>query len=279
MNVKDREAFLAWHKEKKDSKYIFDFKYEMAEYCKSDVDILRRCCLKFRSLMIDLPNTENRTQASNKKKKNATVEAVDPFQYITISAVCMAVYKFKFLQKDTLALLTFDGLTTKDQFSKISIAWLDWLMHQSRQTEHPIYIEHAGNIGEKPIGNFKLDGFDKNNQTGSEFLGCFWHWCRECYPDPAQINPKTKIPYGILRQKVDDKETYLKEKHGLRYVAIWECEFYRQMQENEELQKFCKDKDVQERLDPRNAFMGGRTNGISVIYVTAHRCAGGLPTP
>ena len=42
MSVKDREVFLAWHKDKIESGAIFNFKWEMEEYCRSDVDILSK---------------------------------------------------------------------------------------------------------------------------------------------------------------------------------------------------------------------------------------------
>ena len=45
MSVKDCEVFLAWHKGKIESGAIFDFKWEMEEYCRSDVDILRKGCI------------------------------------------------------------------------------------------------------------------------------------------------------------------------------------------------------------------------------------------
>ena len=48
MSLKDREVFLAPHKGKIDSGAIFDFKWEMEEYCRCDVDILRRGCACFR---------------------------------------------------------------------------------------------------------------------------------------------------------------------------------------------------------------------------------------
>lgn len=76
MSTKDRSSFLKWHNEKVNSGAIFNFRKEMEEYCRSDVDILRRSCLQFRQLMIDA--TE-----------------VDPFQYITIASVCMGIFKTK----------------------------------------------------------------------------------------------------------------------------------------------------------------------------------------
>ena len=50
MNPKDKEAFMTWHASKKESNYVFNFKKEIVAYCRSDVDILRRCCLEFREL-------------------------------------------------------------------------------------------------------------------------------------------------------------------------------------------------------------------------------------
>ena len=50
MNPKDTETFMAWHMTKKESNYVFNFQEEIVTYCRSDVDILRRCCLEFREL-------------------------------------------------------------------------------------------------------------------------------------------------------------------------------------------------------------------------------------
>ena len=43
MSSGDRTKFYAWHNELKDSNYIFNFQEEILKYCRSDVDILRRC--------------------------------------------------------------------------------------------------------------------------------------------------------------------------------------------------------------------------------------------
>ena len=50
MSPGDRTEFYAWHNELKDSNYIFNFQEEILKYCRSDVDILQRCCLEFREL-------------------------------------------------------------------------------------------------------------------------------------------------------------------------------------------------------------------------------------
>jgi hypothetical protein len=83
MSTDDRAKFLAWHAEKIKTNAVFNFREEMEAYCWSDVDILRRACLKFRALFLD-----------------ATEKKIDPLQYITIAGVCMAVFKAMFLEED-----------------------------------------------------------------------------------------------------------------------------------------------------------------------------------
>ena len=69
-----RKKFLEWYQEKIDSNYEWNMKKEMREYCISDVDILRRCCMKFREIYLDIAD-------------------IDPFKYTTIASVCMAIFK------------------------------------------------------------------------------------------------------------------------------------------------------------------------------------------
>ena len=50
-----RKDFLKWH-EKQEGE--FDFQKERLDYCRNDVDILRRSMLKFREDIIDLENID-----------------------------------------------------------------------------------------------------------------------------------------------------------------------------------------------------------------------------
>jgi len=43
MNTKERQEFLAWYNQFTNEDFVFDFEQEIEEYCRSDVDILRRC--------------------------------------------------------------------------------------------------------------------------------------------------------------------------------------------------------------------------------------------
>ena len=73
MKPDERSKFLKWYEERVSENYVFDFKNEILEYCRSDVDILRRGIMKLREDFIQLEN-------------------IDPLRYITIASVCMTIY-------------------------------------------------------------------------------------------------------------------------------------------------------------------------------------------
>tara|TARA_R110000823_G_scaffold195755_1_gene327095 strand:- start:3333 stop:7490 length:4158 start_codon:yes stop_codon:yes gene_type:complete len=58
--------------------YVWNQQAELKAYCISDVDILRKCCMAFREIYLEIAN-------------------IDPFTYLTIASVCMAIYKHEFV--------------------------------------------------------------------------------------------------------------------------------------------------------------------------------------
>ena len=80
--------------------YIFDFKTEILEYCRSDVNILSRGMIKLREDFIQLEN-------------------IDPLRYITIAGVCVTIYRSNYMPKKTVAIVP-ESVKT-DNFSKMSI--------------------------------------------------------------------------------------------------------------------------------------------------------------
>ena len=144
MSSDGRNKFLKWYQDRLDEDFVFDFKKELKDYCRSDVDILRRSMLKFRSDFIDIAN-------------------IDPLQYITIASVCMAVYRSKFMPENTIGIIK--DFAKNEVFSKISIKWLNWISDTNN-----IHIQHAMNGGEHTIPNVgKVDGFCKVTNTVYEF--------------------------------------------------------------------------------------------------------------
>ena len=75
------------------------FKQEMYIYCQSDVDILRKGCMKSRQLFLDIAD-------------------IDPFQYITIANVCQAIYRSQFLPQNTIGIA--DEAQVDNVFCKVN---------------------------------------------------------------------------------------------------------------------------------------------------------------
>ena len=152
MKPEERKAFIAWHKEQVESNYVFDFQKEIVKYCRSDVDIMRKCCLLFREMLRD-------------------ETGIDPFgKSLTIASYCHEVYRTKFLKEDTIAVFTHDRqLKTKQ--SNMAVKWLSYVMEKE-----DIHIQHVRNGGEKSVnGKYLLDGYCEETHTAYEFQGCFWH--------------------------------------------------------------------------------------------------------
>ncbi|OOY87330.1 hypothetical protein BOW15_11280, partial [Solemya velum gill symbiont] len=97
MGAKEREAFLDWHGGLQGQ--IFDFRREILEYCRSDVDILRKACLKFRNLLRKATGRYEEVVNAKGTVEQQIVEAIDPFDYITIASVCMGVFRTKFMEE------------------------------------------------------------------------------------------------------------------------------------------------------------------------------------
>ena len=149
MKPDERSKCLKWYEERVSENYVFDFKKEILEYCRSDVDILRRGIMKLREDFIQLEN-------------------IDPLRYITITSVCMTIYRSNYMPKKTIAIVPEYAKT--DNFSKMSIIWLNYM-------SNGFNIKHALNGSEKKltIGNktYKVDGFCEETNTVYEFYGCF----------------------------------------------------------------------------------------------------------
>ena len=91
MTSKEHQEFVRWYGELKHNDFTFDLQKDIVEYCRSDVDILRRCCLEFKQLMEETCN-------------------LDPFKHcITIASTCNRVFRQEFLEEDTIGLIPARG--------------------------------------------------------------------------------------------------------------------------------------------------------------------------
>ena len=158
MKPEAREKFMTWHQEQVNNNYVFDFRHEILKYCRSDGDIMAQCCKLYRGMFMEATDTLN------------DETGIDPFDTATtIAGYCMQVYRTKFLQKDTIALLP-QHQELKRKQSHEALQWLSYTAEKEG-----IRMQHARNGGEKRVGNYYLDGYCEETHTAYEYQGCYWH--------------------------------------------------------------------------------------------------------
>ena len=147
----ERKAFIKWHDEQVANNYVFNFREEIIKYCRSDVDIMRKCCLLYREMF--------------RKETD-----IDPFnKSLTIASYCQEVYRTNFLKKDTIAVFQPDR-QLKIKQSNVAVKWLSYISEKE-----DLCIQHVRNGGEKRFGDYSLDRYCEETHTAYEFQGCFWH--------------------------------------------------------------------------------------------------------
>ena len=132
-------------------------------------------------------------------------------------------------------------------------------------------IRHARNGGEHVIlqgaKTYYVDGYDETTKTVYEFNGCFWHGCPKCFPD------RDKTRHKMHDQTMRDvyEATILKQDalfaEGYSVIVMWECEWTQLKQEDESVRRLVQSFGLAPRLQPRDAFFGGRTNAIKLYHV------------
>jgi hypothetical protein len=146
MKSEKRLEFITWY----EKQHYFDYQADLLKYCISDVDILQRCCGKFRELF--LQHTGN----------------IEPFtQSVTIASACNTVYRTLFLKDGEIAIIPTQGYHT-DKQSVIALCWLDWI-----DQNHQLGMRHAFNGGEVTVNGVKVDGFDASGRV-YQFHGEFF---------------------------------------------------------------------------------------------------------
>ena len=244
MSTKERQEFLAWYEELKSTNYVFDFEKEIEEYCRSDVDILRRCCFEFKKLMEESCN-------------------LDPFKHcVTIACACNRVFRQEFLEEETIGLIPAQGYQPARKYSLMALQWLAWVHHQTGDR-----ILHALNGGEQKIDGNYVDGYNPSKRIIYEFHGCVWHGCSKCYL-PDTLNPVNETSMrDLLEGTVRKIERF--RKLGYTVQVLWECEFHQQLATNPEMKDFVRNLNLDTPLEPRHGFFGGRTNAVSLYREVA----------
>ena len=240
MSEEGRSHFIFWYNDKVQRGEVFNFQKEMELNCRSDVDILRRCCGEFRRVFIEHGG-------------------ICPFlEAITIADTCNKVWRGKYLPENEIAIISSKDLSRR-RFSMKAIRWI-----QSLANEKGINFQHAKNGGEVHIGNYRVDGFLRESKTVSEFFGDLYHGCPVCYTDRNQINPFNGMTISELYERTFKRFGEI-IKMGYNVEYIWEHEFGAKMKKDKEyknviesLYLYCNP------IDPREALSGGRCNAIKI---------------
>ncbi|KAJ8029050.1 putative DNA polymerase [Holothuria leucospilota] len=196
MKTEKRAEFFKWYEEEKKKDYLFDLQKELLMYCISDVDILRRCCLLFRSIFMSITvrpkNYINDDDSEQEGCRPTKDQGVDPFRncitIITIASACNLVFRRIFKA-------TFYSYFTNQKQKNYSHAALEWLHYESRKRGK--YITHAQNEGEEKIGPYRVDGFAQEGKIIFAYQGCFWHGCLKFYYEDT-IHTVNQKPKGLM---------------------------------------------------------------------------------
>lgn len=284
----DREAFCEWYESKRGC--LFDFESELLSYCRNDVRILAESCLKFRVDFMSVTGgidpfcyttMASATMAVYKRNfleeeyevvlKSERESAERECREVRSERCWMTGIEVKshreFVSKNFLrskiALVPSSGYMCRDNYSRISMSWLLWL-EKTREKELQHALSASGEY-HLPGTNYRVDGYCATTNTVYEFYGCLYHGCSKCYKDENMTVPKTQETRHVLYTKTKRRESVIRNL-GYNLVTVWEHEFRQSIQESADLRNFILNLDIEEHIDLRESFFGGRTNACRLYY-------------
>ena len=248
-SITKHEEFEQFYAENKDNWY--NNKRELEEYCLSDVKILEEGCLKFREIVMKQTG------------------GVDPFRVaITIASLCNYIYRRNYMPKNSIGIIPDNGYNPNLLASKKCERWLQYISQKEN-----INIQRKSNGGEKKVLNYYLDGYCLENKKIYEFNGDFFHGCNliDCSRkiNPITWNPMKNCTMKYLNYLTNKKAERIKQVlPEFEMVTLWECEYDRMCEEDENFKYFISNNKIKEPLIPRAALKGGRVNAFKLY----HKC-------
>ena len=288
-----REEFLQWHEKQTG---VFDMQDQIHRYCVADVTILREACIKFRNLMLSITRDDShpgldvfscttiasvcmklfRTKFLEQQYMIETPSDGDSTirlnNHVTEKGGVITTDTGVVIDKSTILSrknIVSDigrsppgGYASLHGFSKVALEWLSWV-----SKEQNIIISHALNTpsGEVRIGCYKVDGFHQGTpSTVYEFNGCRFHGC-SCVKDRDLRHPYNAKNMNQLLAMTAKKEAYLRDI-GYKVVSMWECQWRSKVSRNASIKQHLETVVIRERLQPRDAFFGGRTAPFKLYH-------------
>ena len=99
-------------------------------------------------------------------------------------------------------------------------------------------------MGEKQVGNYRLDGFHEEMNPAYEVHGCLWHGCIKCVSRDTVNTVNGKTMYELYEATLE-KTRYLKSLN-FNVIEIWECQIKQQLESNAEMRAYFENFSVVE---------------------------------
>ena len=218
-------------------------------------------------------------------KRDGIMYAVIDGEEVNASTLSVASSEFV---KSPIVIIPPDG--GHDTYSKVSIEWLEYMSERlGEKIEHGLNGREHTVPNEDGTGTYRLDGYVPANEhhgpLAFSFYGDIHHGCVKCFPKYREVSKMTdgsfeedqglrkmRHPYTgqsmtELYQKTKRREEYLKSL-GYEVFTQWECEWKALKNNNPDLADYVAGLNIPDRLRPRDAFYGGRTNCTKLYYKT-----------
>ena len=113
----------------------WSFKDELVKYCRADVELLSKSILAFRKMLKDKLD-------------------IDPFRYVTLASLCMAIFRGCFLPDKSVV-----ASEQNKKVSKVCKEWLIYLNNDKLIPEVPVFVDKANlQCNTEDLNKGKLDG-------------------------------------------------------------------------------------------------------------------------
>ncbi|KAL3073425.1 hypothetical protein niasHT_038563 [Heterodera trifolii] len=237
----ERAKFEQWYDENRE--IGFELNEVIADYCKTDVQILAHGLVKMRQLFL----SETRHDITDS---------------VTIPSGCMKYWvQLAHYGKERVAIIPHLGYEKRGKQSTIARKYLKWRAEEELRENGRVlrHVESPG--GEFKFGNYSLDGMmerpDEDKNLAIEVNGCYWHGCPSCFPDDAAIVGGGETA-GALRAR-DAKRTRDIARE-FEVEIIWECHLNAMLEDNPAMKAYFDNCPDSGPIDFHDAFFGGKRN-------------------
>ena len=227
MTPESSAALRQWHYQNKDNN--FNFKEEMINYCKKDVQVLMLAIMTLKNLFFKITN-------------------LNPFtRTFTLASAGMECIRSSFLKEKFLHMTSSPPIYFQDKrSSKLANIWLD-ILDSTRKTKL---------IREYRIGTYYADAADPARKIVYEFTGCYWHHC----PCSSRSDAEKYSEYLSKLAKI--------ESMGWDVEEMKECDFIKKYEKTSIFKERKKYYSLIKKYGACNiteAFFGGRCTNFCFV--------------